>query len=95
MHEGTQLEFPFPNSGDPPGTATDSKKNLSFLLNLFKSESVERTHLYSYVFHSKLMKYGGTKFFFLLNIKLIIENRVEFPLFFGHVPIYNTCNKTI
>ena len=50
---GTQPEFPFPNSEDPPGTPTDSekKKNLSFLLNIFKSESVERTHLYSYVFH--------------------------------------------
>ena len=45
--EGNQPEFPFPNSGDPPGTPTDSKKNLSFRLNLFKSESVERTHLYS------------------------------------------------
>ena len=51
--EGTQLEFPFPNSGDPSGTPTDSKKKtkLLFRLNLFKSESVERTHLYSYVFH--------------------------------------------
>ena len=27
------------------------EKNLSFLLNLFKSEFVERTHLYNYVFH--------------------------------------------
>ena len=50
--EGTQPEFPFPNSGDPPDTPTDSKKtNLSFSLNLFKNESVERTHLYSYIFH--------------------------------------------
>ena len=31
--EGTQPGFPFPNSGDPPGTPTDlKKKNLSFLL---------------------------------------------------------------
>ena len=52
MDEGTQPGFPFSNSGDPPGTPTDLKKiNLSFRLNLFKSESVERTHLYSYVFH--------------------------------------------
>ena len=27
------------------------KTNLSFRLNIFKSESLERTHLYSYVFH--------------------------------------------
>ena len=49
VNEGTQPGFPFPNSGDPPGTPTDSEKknNLSFLLNLFESESVERTHLYS------------------------------------------------
>ena len=46
--EGTQPGFLFSNSGDPSGTPTDSQKtNLSFLLNLFKSESVERTHLYS------------------------------------------------
>ena len=51
-NEGTQPEFPFLNSGDPPSTPTDSKKkNFSFRLNLFKSEFVERTHLYSYVFH--------------------------------------------
>ena len=41
MGEGTQPRFPFPNPGDPLGTPTDSKKKLSFLLNLFKSESVE------------------------------------------------------
>ena len=52
-HEGIQSEFPFPNSRDPSGTPTYSKKKtkLLFRLNLFKSESVERTHLYSYVFH--------------------------------------------
>ena len=51
--EGTQPVFPFPNSGDPSGTPTDSKKktNLSFNLNIFKRESVERTHLCNYVFH--------------------------------------------
>ena len=50
--EGTQPGFPFSNSGDSPCTPTDSKKtNLSFCLNLFKSESVEGTHLYNYVFH--------------------------------------------
>ena len=44
--EGTQPGFPFPNSGDPPGTPTNlKKKNLSFILNLVKSESVERTNL--------------------------------------------------
>ena len=26
VFEGTQPEFPFPNSGDPFGTPTDSKK---------------------------------------------------------------------
>ena len=26
--EGTQPGFPFPNSGDPPGTPTDSKNKL-------------------------------------------------------------------
>ena len=52
FNEGTQPGFPFSNWGDPSGTPTDLKKiNLSFRLNLFKSESVERTHLYSYVFH--------------------------------------------
>ena len=52
VYEGTQPEFPFPNSGDPSGTPTNWKKNKPlFRLNLFKSESVERTHLYSYVFH--------------------------------------------
>ena len=45
MTEGTQPGFPFPNSGDPPDTPTDLKKNLSFLLNLFKSEFVDRPHL--------------------------------------------------
>ena len=51
--EGTQPGFPFPNSGDSPGTPMDlkKKKNLSFYLNLFKSEYVEQTHLCSYVFH--------------------------------------------
>ena len=29
--EGTQSEFHFPNSGDPPGTPTDSKKNKHFI----------------------------------------------------------------
>ena len=28
VNEGTQPEFPFPNSGDPPGTPMDSKKKL-------------------------------------------------------------------
>ena len=45
VSEATQLRFPIPNLGDPPGTPMDLKKNLSFLFNLFKSESVERTHL--------------------------------------------------
>ena len=49
--EGTQPGFPFPNPGDPLGTPTDWKKNLAFILNLFNSEFVEQTHLYSYVFH--------------------------------------------
>ena len=26
IYEGTQPGFPFPNSGDPPGTPTDLKK---------------------------------------------------------------------
>ena len=52
LSEGTQPEFPFPNSGDPPGTPTDSKKQTFHLYsNIFKKESVERTHLYNYVFH--------------------------------------------
>ena len=30
--EGTQPGFPFSNSGDPPGTPTDSKKKQTFHL---------------------------------------------------------------
>ena len=30
-NEGTQPEFPFPNSGDPSSTPTDSKKNKPFI----------------------------------------------------------------
>ena len=47
--EGTQLEFPLPDPRDPLGTPMDLIKY--FFLTIFKSESVERTHLYSYVFH--------------------------------------------
>ena len=51
MNEGTQLGFPFPNSGDPPGTPMDLKKKPFNSFKPFKSESVERTHLCNYVFH--------------------------------------------
>ena len=32
ISEGTQPEFPFSNSGDTPGTPTDSKKKQTFHL---------------------------------------------------------------
>ena len=49
---GPNPSFLFLTQGTLPALLRIRKKtNLLFCLNLFKSESVERTHLYSYVFH--------------------------------------------
>ena len=49
---GPNPSFIFLTQGTLPAHLRIRKKtNLSCCLNIFKSESVERTHLYSYVFH--------------------------------------------
>ena len=93
--KGPNPSFLFLTRGTLPALLRIQKKNLSFHLNLFKRESVERTHLYNYVFPLKSYEKWWEIFFFFKNIKPFIENLAEFPLFFGHVPIYNICNKTI